>query len=204
MSASNDVNSEPLATKSVLQFSSTIAPTFPSTTTSTAPSVASRSLSLPALAMPLARSQSMASSSLPSDSSSACLQSSIPAPVALRNAAMSLAEYSAIPTLLNVGALLDLGAAGVFRGLVLGRRVGRRCVGRRYVGVRRRSGLRLGELGLALALGGGRGVARLLLLGCLRRLLLGSEDLRRRRSRLGRSFLHAGLGLLARPEPLPL
>src|SRR5215207_175819 len=194
MSESSDVNSLPFATKSVLQLSSTMAPTLPSTITSTAPSVASRSLSLPASAMPLARSQSMASSNSPSDSSRACLQSSIPAPVALRNAAMSLAEYSAIRTLLNVGALLDLGGAQVCCGL------GRSRLG---LGVGR---LGLGELRFALALRGRRGVAGLLLRRRLRRLLLGREDLRRRGRRLrgGGIGLDARLGLLARPEPLAL
>ena len=116
-SASSDVKSLPLATKSVLQLSSTMAATLPSTTTSTAPSVASRSLSLPALARPLARRRSRARSTSPSDSSSAFLQSIIPAPVALRSAEMSLAEYSAIRV-----ALLDLGGARVGRrGLGLGR-----------------------------------------------------------------------------------
>src|SRR4051812_23710959 len=144
-----------------------MAPTLPSTMTSTAPSVASRSLSLPALAMPLARNQSIASSNLPSDSSRACLQSSIPAPVALRNAAMSLAENSAIALLLNVGALLDLGGARVF-GDLGGRRLG---LGGRALwnGRLSRGGLGSGGLGLrqlrfTLALGRRGGVARLLLL----------------------------------------
>src|SRR5215213_3875589 len=198
MSASSPVKALPLATKSVLQLSSTMTPTLPSTNTSTAPSVASRSLSLPALARPLARRMSSARSASPPDSSSAFLQSSIGAPVALRTAAMSLAEYSAIPVLLERGGArggggdrlaggLSGGLAGGLRGRLGGCRLG------------------LGKLRLAFALGRRGGVARLLLLGGLRRLLLRAEDLGRRGRGLGGSIrLGAGLRLLARPEPLTL
>src|SRR4051812_195650 len=205
-SASSEVKSLPLATKSVLQLSSTIAPTFPSTTTSTAPSVASRSLSLPALASPLARRRSRARSASPADSSSAVLQSIIPAPVALRSAAMSLAEYSAIRV-----ALLDLGGARVAAGRGLGGGDGA-CRGGRGLGPGCSGGSRLGgalggrEARLALALLRGGGVTRLLLLGGLGRLLLGREPLRRGRRRLGGppGVRSTGLRLLARAQPLPL
>src|SRR5215213_5262196 len=198
MSASSPVKALPLATKSVLQLSSTMTPTLPSTNTSTAPSVASRSLSLPALARPLARRMSSARSASPPDSSSAFLQSSIGAPVALRTAAMSLAEYSAIPVLLERGGARGGGGDGL----------GDRLAGGLSGGLRGRLGgcrLGLGELRLAFALGRRGGVARLLLLGGLRRLLLRAEGLRRRGRGLGGSIrLRAGLRLLARPQPLTL
>ena len=71
-----------LATKSVSEFSSTRAP--PEVATS--PAVASRSAPrLAALAAPLVRSTSTAASKSPSASSSAFLQSIIPAPVVSRS-----------------------------------------------------------------------------------------------------------------------
>src|SRR5262249_26173942 len=163
--------------KSVLQLTSTMAPTLPSTTTSTAPSVASRSLSLPALAKPFARRMSSARSLSPSASSRAFLHSIIPAPVALRSAAMSLSEDSAIRVLLDVGALLGFGGAGADRNFGSRRR---RRLGR--LGLRR---LCRGEPRFAFTLLRSSRVAGRLLLGVLGRLLLRVERARRRRCGLG-------------------
>src|ERR687897_117381 len=143
--------SVPFATKSVSQFSSTTAPVPSSTTTSTAPSCAARPARFAAPARPWARSQSLAASRSPSVASSARLQSSMPAPVCLRRAAMSFAEISAITASAlargRVGRLLRDRLGG-------GRGLGRPVAG----GVRRRRRLLLrvaqSRLALLLGLGG--------------------------------------------------
>src|SRR5689334_6877084 len=169
-------NSAPLATKSVSQFNSTTAPTPPSTVTSTAPSCASRPARLAAPANPLVRSQSLAASMSPPVSWSAVLQSSIPAPVCFRSAAMSLAEISAIAPASALGRGLD------------GRRVGGRALGRSVASrVRRRRRwlpLRVTEPRLALLLRLGGFPAGAALLVGLAALLLG----------IGRRRLLLGLG----------
>src|SRR3954451_10140114 len=73
-------------TKSVSQFTSTITPTLPSTSVSTAPSAVTRPAFLPAAASPFLRRIFVASSTLPSASVSAALVSIMPAPVASRSA----------------------------------------------------------------------------------------------------------------------
>ncbi len=74
--------SSDLATKSVSDFSSTMAALFPSLATATAPSVASRPERLSALPSPCTRSHFVASSMSPPDACRARLASSMPAPEA--------------------------------------------------------------------------------------------------------------------------
>src|SRR5918995_1190773 len=139
--------SVPFATKSVSQFSSTTAPVPSSTTTSTAPSCAARPARFAAPARPWARSQPLAASRSPSVASSARLQSSMPAPVCLRSAAMSLAEISAIASALARGRLGRLLRDRLGGGRALGRPVAGGVRGRR------RLLLRVAQSRLALLLG---------------------------------------------------
>ena len=86
----------PWPTKSVSHFSSTIAPTLPSTTTATTPWVFSRSPRLGGLGQALLAQPLLGASRSPSVSSRAFLASIIPAPVAWRSACTSLAVNSAL------------------------------------------------------------------------------------------------------------
>ena len=90
-SSAKATNSADLATKSVSQRSSTTEAASPLRTAVTAPSPASRSERLAAPARPFMRRMRAASSRSPPASSSAFLQSSMPAPVIWRRVDMSLA-----------------------------------------------------------------------------------------------------------------
>ena len=83
-----------LATKSVSQFKETITAFFPSVLAKTHPSFASLSARLLATTRPFLRMISTALSKSPSASCNACLQSIIPAFVALRNFITSAAFIS--------------------------------------------------------------------------------------------------------------
>src|ERR1043165_1427021 len=89
-----------LATKSVSELVSTIAPLLPSTTTPTSPSAAVRPAFLAAAARPLVLSQSIAASMSPPVSPSAFLQSIMPAPVRSRNSFTFAAVISAMSHIL--------------------------------------------------------------------------------------------------------
>ena len=81
------------ATKSVSHFSFAIAPTLPRITKATTPWLFSRSSRFALAARPFSRSHCLASSILPLFSSSAFLQSIMPAPVESRRVFTSLAVY---------------------------------------------------------------------------------------------------------------
>src|SRR5665213_2828153 len=85
-----------LATKSVSEFTSTKAPVLPEMHRPTRPSAATRVDFLAALAKPLARNQSTASSRLPLVAASAALQSIMPTPVFSRRSFTIAAVISAI------------------------------------------------------------------------------------------------------------
>ena len=89
-----------LATKSVSELTSTIAPLLPSTATPTRPSAAVRPAFLAAAARPLVRSQSIAASMSPWVSPSAFLQSIMPAPVRSRSSFTVAAVISAMSHIL--------------------------------------------------------------------------------------------------------
>src|SRR5450631_3198446 len=97
-SAANALNSSFLATKSVSQLTSTIAPTLPSGETSRpmTPSAATRSAALDALAPLLMRSSSSAFAMSPAVSASAFLHSIMPRPVRPRSSITMLAAISAM------------------------------------------------------------------------------------------------------------
>ena len=197
-SATTEVKSLPLATKSVLQLSSTIAATLPSTTTSTAPSVASRSCSLRGLAQALGaedverraprrrRTPPARSCSPSSRRRSPCAARRCPWP--RTQPFVSLSWISVRPGSAAAGSARARGSAAA-------------------VGAGGGSAAALAAASLASRsrCGGGGGVTRLLLLGGLGRLLLGRERPRgrRRRLRLG-ALRRTGLRLLARPQPLTL
>ena len=94
MSLTSDWKSGVLATKSVSQLTSTIAPALPPSRMQepTAPSAAVREAFLAAAARPFLRSRSRAWSMSPCASTSALLQSIIPAPVSSRSWRTTSAE----------------------------------------------------------------------------------------------------------------
>ncbi len=85
-----------LETKSVSEFTSTIAATLPTVATFAKPSAAMRSFFFAALAIPFSRKKSTAFSMSPSTFTNAFLASIIPTPVISRNSFTILAVTSAI------------------------------------------------------------------------------------------------------------
>ena len=85
-----------LETKSVSEFTSTIAAAFPLIATDANPSAAIRSFFFAALAIPFSRNRSTAFSISPSTSTKARFASIIPTPVMSRNSFTNLAVTSAI------------------------------------------------------------------------------------------------------------
>ncbi len=104
-----------LATKSVSQLTSTSAPVQPQGVmyATTAPSAAIRPAFLAACASPFSRSQSMALSMSPSDSTSAFLQSIMPALVRSRSSLTRAAVIFAIRFILQIFFDVETGLRGI-------------------------------------------------------------------------------------------